>query len=84
MRTAQDIGRIQDRLVRLLDEFRSNAVATVDAFDIRDEILDSPLGAYDGNVYERLFIEANKSPLNQAPVDQSFHTDIKPFLRSNL
>uniref|UniRef100_A0A8D8RJH7 Acyl-coenzyme A oxidase n=2 Tax=Cacopsylla melanoneura TaxID=428564 RepID=A0A8D8RJH7_9HEMI len=82
--SAADIAQIQSRLVQLLEEFRPNAVSTVDAFDIRDEILDSPLGAWDGNVYERLFIEANKSPLNQEPVNKSFHTHIKPFLRSNL
>ncbi|KAI5753506.1 hypothetical protein M8J77_000787 [Diaphorina citri] len=82
--SSHDISLIQSRLVNLLAEFRPNAVAAVDAFDIRDEILASPLGAWDGNVYERLFIEANKSPLNQNPVDESFHNHIKPFLRSNL
>lgn len=84
MSTSQDISQIQNRLITLLSEFRPNAVTTVDAFDIRDEILNSALGAWDGNVYERLFIEANKSPLNQEPVNESFHKHLKPFLRSSL
>lgn len=63
---------------------RPNAVGIVDGFGIRDEVLGSTLGAYDGNVYERLFEEASKSPLNAEPVNQSFKTYLKPFLKSNL
>lgn len=49
-----------------------------------DKILCSALGAFDGNVYERLFEEAQKSPLNQEPVNKSFHMYLKPFLKANL
>lgn len=56
----------------------------MDSFDIRDEILDSALGAYDGNVYERLFKEANKSPLNKTPVNRSFEMYLKPYLKANI
>lgn len=48
-----------------LAAIRPNAVGIVDSFDIPDMVLGSALGAYDGNVYERLFEEAKKSPLNQ-------------------
>jgi len=68
----------------MLAAIRPNAVGIVDGFNIRDEILASALGAYDGNVYQRLFDEAMKSPLNQESVNQSFHKYLKPFLKSNL
>lgn len=68
----------------MLAAIRPNAVGIVDGFDIRDEILGSALGAYDGNVYQRLFDEAMKSPLNQENVNQSYHKYLKPFMKSNL
>lgn len=81
---AEDVPIIQKRLEDLLALIRPNAVGLVDAFDIRDEILGSALGAFDGNVYERLFAEAMKSPLNQESVNKSFHLYLKPLLKSNL
>jgi len=71
-------------LEECLKQIRPNAVGLVDSFDVRDEILGSALGVYDGNVYERLIEEANKSPLNQVPVNESFHKYLKPYLKSNL
>lgn len=75
---------IQTLLEDCLKYIRPNAVGLVDSFDIRDEILDSTLGSYDGNVYERLLEEANKSPLNKEPVNRSFELYLKPFLKSNM
>jgi acyl-CoA oxidase len=68
----------------MLMVIRLNAVGIVDGLDIRDEILGSALGAYDGNVYQRLYNEAIKSPLNQESVNQSYHKYLKPFIKSNL
>ena len=68
----------------MLAAIRPNAVGIVDGFDIRDEILSSALGAYDGNVYQRLYDEAMKNPLNQESVNQSYHKYLKPFMKSNL
>ncbi|XP_025203617.1 probable peroxisomal acyl-coenzyme A oxidase 1 [Melanaphis sacchari] len=79
-----NIHSIQCLLEDSLKRIRPNAVGLVDSFDIRDEILDSALGCYDGNVYERLLAEANKSPLNKAPVNRSFELYLKPFLKSNI
>lgn len=79
-----DINVLQSWLEELLAAIRPNAVGIVDGFDISDEILSSALGAYDGNVYERLFEEASKSPLNAEPVNSSFQNYLKPFLKSNL
>lgn len=80
----KDIEVLQLWLEELLGAIRPNAIGLVDSFDIRDEVLSSALGAYDGNVYERLFAEAQKSPLNQEPVNKSFHMYLKPFMQANL
>lgn len=82
--TKGDILVLQSRLEELLLALRPNAVGIVDSFDYRDDILNSALGVYDGNVYERLYAEALKSPLNQESVNQSFVKYLKPFLKSNL
>lgn len=78
--TRDDIAKLQVRYEELLALIRPNAVGLVDAFDVRDEILNSTLGAYDGRVYERLMEEALKSPLNAEPVNQSFHKYLKPLM----
>ncbi|KAK5639615.1 hypothetical protein RI129_012107 [Pyrocoelia pectoralis] len=82
--TADNIDDLQKWLEELLALIRPNAVSIVDSFDLRDEVLSSTLGAYDGNVYERLFAEAAKSPLNTEPVNKSFQQHLKPFLKSQL
>lgn len=80
----KDVASIQNWQESLLSEIKVNAVGLVDSFDISDEILSSALGAYDGNVYQRLFDEANKSPLNAQPVDESFNKYLKPFFKANM
>ncbi|XP_046830234.1 probable peroxisomal acyl-coenzyme A oxidase 1 [Vespa crabro] len=80
----ENIPGLQSHLEEMLTAIRPNAVGIVDGFDIPDEILGSALGAYDGNVYQRLYDEAMKSPLNQEKVNESFHKYLKPFLKSRL
>lgn len=80
----EGVQELQKKLEYLLNQIRPNAVGIVDGFDIPDIVLNSALGAYDGNVYERLFAEAQKSPLNQEPVNKSFHLYLKPFMKSRL
>lgn len=75
---------LQAWLEELLAAIRPNSIGIVDSFDIHDDVLGSTLGAYDGNVYERLFEEASKSPLNSEPVNKSFKLHLKPFMKSNL
>ncbi|KAF5284747.1 hypothetical protein FQA39_LY04472 [Lamprigera yunnana] len=82
--TGKDVEDLQAWLEELLELIRPNAVGLVDAFDVRDEVLTSTLGSYDGNVYKRLFDEASKSPLNSKPVHKSFHLHLKRFLKSHL
>ncbi|XP_026319430.1 probable peroxisomal acyl-coenzyme A oxidase 1 [Hyposmocoma kahamanoa] len=80
----RDIEQLQNWYEDLLTKLRPNAVGLVDAFDIRDEILHSTLGAWDGRVYERLMEEALKSPLNAQPVNDSFRKYLKPFMQGKL
>ncbi|XP_051996364.1 peroxisomal acyl-coenzyme A oxidase 1 isoform X1 [Xyrauchen texanus] len=77
------LAQISQRLKGLLSELRPNAVSLVDAFDYRDEMLNSSLGRYDGNVYEHMFEWAKRSPLNRTEVHESYHKYLKP-LQSKL
>ena len=54
--------------MELLSRLRPDAVGLVDAFDFSDDVLQSCLGAYDGNVYERLYESAKRAPFNQTEV----------------
>ena len=47
---------------------RQEAVPLVDAFDFCDEILNSCLGSYDGDVYNRLYQWAKRAPRNKTEV----------------
>uniref|UniRef100_A0A674DE26 Acyl-coenzyme A oxidase n=1 Tax=Salmo trutta TaxID=8032 RepID=A0A674DE26_SALTR len=62
------LSQVSQRLKELLAQLRPNAVALVDAFDYCDEMLNSVLGRYDGNVYEHMFEWARRSPLNKTEV----------------
>jgi len=79
--SASQLAMLNDALLNLLPIVRTNAVALVDAFDFRDEMLQSVLGRYDGNVYEELFKWAQKSPLNKTQVHESYHKYLKPLMQ---
>lgn len=53
---------LRERYNTLLAAIRPEALNLVDAFDIRDEVLNSALGCWDGNVYQSIF----RCPLNPA------------------
>ncbi|KAB1264348.1 Peroxisomal acyl-coenzyme A oxidase 2 [Camelus dromedarius] len=53
----------------LLILIRKDAILLTDAFDFTDQCLNSALGCYDGNVYERLFHWAQKAPTNTQVVE---------------
>lgn len=75
-----DIANLQKGMEAVLGRIRRNAVGIVDSFDFHDQTLNSTLGSYDGNVYERLMEDALKSPLNQEPVNKAFHLYLKPMM----
>jgi acyl-CoA oxidase len=82
--TSKDIQSLQETLEASLKKLRYNALGICEGFDYPDAILNSVLGTHDGNVYENLINAAMKSPLNQEDVNQSFHSYLKPFMKSNL
>ena len=55
-------------LYSLLGDIRREAVPLVDAFDVPDEILNSALGRYDGDVYRHLYEWAQRAPRNRKKV----------------
>ena len=65
---APGFGRAaRSALYACLSALRPDAVALVDAFAIPDYLLDSALGAADGDAYRRLKAAAALSPLSAAP-----------------
>ncbi|XP_075168763.1 acyl-coenzyme A oxidase 1-like [Haematobia irritans] len=82
--TESDVKSLQRRLEFALQKIRPEAVAITDGFDFADRVLNSVLGSYDGNVYERIFESAKMSPMNQKPVQDSFEKYLKPFMKNKL
>jgi hypothetical protein len=52
-------------LAHALAPIRPNAVSLVDAFGFLDGQLKSTIGRHDGEVYEAIYEEARRNPLNQ-------------------
>jgi len=73
---------LQDWQAELLTRLRPNAVGLVDSFDLRDEVIGSVLGCYDGQVYERLLASAMLSPLNAKPVHDSFNSSLSNLIKA--
>lgn len=82
--TPADLSALEVEQAALLSALRPDAVSLVDSFDIHDRILDSTLGCSDGNVYERMFEEAKKSPLNQKDVPDAYYKYLRPLMKANL
>ncbi|XP_054451392.1 peroxisomal acyl-coenzyme A oxidase 2 [Pteronotus mesoamericanus] len=60
---------------------RKDAISLTDAFDFTDQCLNSALGCYDGNVYERLFHWVQKSPTNTQG-NPAYEKYLRPLLQS--
>uniref|UniRef100_A0A8B9SGT2 Acyl-coenzyme A oxidase n=1 Tax=Anas platyrhynchos TaxID=8839 RepID=A0A8B9SGT2_ANAPL len=67
----------------LLGVIRKDAVPLVDAFDFTDKSLNSALGSYDGNIYQRLYEWAQKSPTNQQ-ISPAYEKYLRPLLHNKL
>ncbi|KAM6121146.1 peroxisomal acyl-coenzyme A oxidase 2 [Pterocles gutturalis] len=67
----------------LLAIIRKDAVPLVDAFDLTDKSLNSALGSYDGQVYQRLYEWAQKSPTN-TQMSPAYEMYLKPLLHNSL
>lgn len=70
---------LTENLFSLLKKVRVNAVVLVDSFNYLDSNLCSALGAYDGNVYQKLFEFAKNSKFNENNVHQSYNRVLKPY-----
>jgi len=80
--TKDDATAIFQAEMSQLAKLRDNAVGLVDAYDYRDVALQSCLGAYDGNVYERLFEYAKNTPFNSTEVHEPTYEILKPYLHT--
>ncbi|XP_063600213.1 probable peroxisomal acyl-coenzyme A oxidase 1 [Penaeus indicus] len=80
----ENISALEGEMCELLAVLRDDAVSLVDSFDIHDRILGSTLGCWDGNVYNRMFNEAQMSPMNQTDVPEAYSKYLRPLMKANL
>ena len=66
--SSEQISLAKGQLYSLLCEVRKEAVPLVDAFDFPDQLLNSALGRYDGDVYTHLYQWAQRAPRNKKQV----------------
>eukprot|EP00249_Psilotum_nudum_P020477 c27721_g2_i1 orf=399-2420(+) len=78
------IAMAKHQLQCLYSQVRPNAVALVDSFNYTDHYLGSILGRYDGDVYNHLYKEAWKDPLNASVVTDGYDEFIRPVLKQEL
>ncbi|XP_013778473.1 peroxisomal acyl-coenzyme A oxidase 1-like [Limulus polyphemus] len=82
--TDDDQKQMRNVIYSRLAELRPDAVALVDAFDFHDLVLNSALGCYDGQVYERMYEWAQNAPLNKSQVHESYYKHLQPFIKSKM
>ncbi|GAA5860517.1 hypothetical protein JCM8547_000328 [Rhodosporidiobolus lusitaniae] len=70
---------ISQEVTRLCAVLRKSAVPLTDAFNFSDHIINSPLGAYDGDVYEKYYNRVKESNPFE-PVHPYFDRLIKPLI----
>lgn len=75
------VDAVRTAYLELLRLIRKDAILLTDAFDYTDQCLNSALGCYDGNVYERLFHWAQKSPTNTQE-NPAYEKYLRPLLQS--
>uniref|UniRef100_A0A452VFE0 Acyl-coenzyme A oxidase n=1 Tax=Ursus maritimus TaxID=29073 RepID=A0A452VFE0_URSMA len=75
------VDAVRTAYLDLLRLIRKDAILLTDAFDFTDHCLNSALGCYDGNVYERLFHWAQKSPTNTQG-NPAYEKYLRPLLQS--
>uniref|UniRef100_A0A8C5TMQ8 Acyl-coenzyme A oxidase n=1 Tax=Malurus cyaneus samueli TaxID=2593467 RepID=A0A8C5TMQ8_9PASS len=80
--SAAQMDMVTASYLDLLAVIRKDAVPLVDAFDFTDKSLNSALGSYDGQAYQRLYEWAQKSPTNQ--MSPAYERYLKPLLHNTL
>jgi len=79
--TPAHMDMLRQEEMKILAEIRPDAVAIVDAADYPDSCLESTLGAWDGNVYQRMFQTALTEPMNKTEVHPSYHKYLRGFIK---
>jgi len=77
--TNEQVEMVKNQIRLLYKDIRQQAVPLVDAFNLSDIVINSPLGRYDGDIYEKYFEVVNEAP-NSSGVPPYFQTLIKPLL----
>ncbi|KAF8971984.1 acyl-coenzyme A oxidase [Entomortierella lignicola] len=67
----------------LVASLADEAIGLVDAFDHPDFLLNSALGASDGDAYKRLWDKAQMEPLNKKQVCDGYEEYIRPLLKKH-
>ncbi|WVW85213.1 hypothetical protein I302_107251 [Kwoniella bestiolae CBS 10118] len=76
---AQQIDKVQEAVDALCLEVRGVAIPLIDSFALSDHIINSPLGKWDGSVYESYFAQVQAA--NPLPKEHPYFTRlIKPLL----
>ncbi|OCF35829.1 acyl-CoA oxidase [Kwoniella heveanensis BCC8398] len=76
---ATQIDKVQENVDALCAEVRSVAIPLIDSFALSDHIINSPLGKWDGSVYESYFAQVQAA--NPLPKEHPyFNRLIKPLL----
>jgi acyl-CoA oxidase len=69
---AEQAAGVRAEVLSLLLELRPDAAALVDSFALDDYFLNSALGAYDGDVYQRLYDQVQDAPFNASHVPPGY------------
>ncbi|WWC63687.1 uncharacterized protein I303_106292 [Kwoniella dejecticola CBS 10117] len=76
---AEQIDKVQESVDALCAEVRGVAIPLIDSFALSDHIINSPLGKWDGSVYESYFAQVQAA--NPLPKEHPYFTRlIKPLL----
>jgi acyl-CoA oxidase len=74
--TIEMLQHVTPTIQELMAQIRPHAVRLVDAWSVPDYLLESALGSYDGDVYNRLFHKAHKeNPLNMITFNPDWKTE---------
>jgi acyl-CoA oxidase len=80
--TAEQAKMVSAAVRKIMQEVRQDAIALVDAFNLSDFIVNSPLGSYDGNIYQKYFDRVKKTSYGQKRASY-YEQLIKPAINPN-
>lgn len=78
------LAYIRHALPDLYKKIMPQVIGLTDAFEVPESFLNSDLGAYDGNVYERIMESVKNNPLNNEPVVSGYKEFIQPIVEGRV